>query len=265
MSAERSARPVALVTGSASGIGAACARRLATGGFNVTVNYASSAAAAAETADACRGGGAETLEVQGDVADPAACRDLVAATVDAWGRLDVLVNNAGVTKFVDSHDLGGLGADDFARIFAVNVAGAYEMTAAAQPHLKASPYASVVNITSHAGVSGIGSSHAYAASKGALNTLTLGLARALAPEIRVNAVCPGYVDTSWHAAKVEDPAELEDYMKRFAEIAPLKRLTTADDVAEAVSFFATGARAITGVVLVIDGGTHLTVGSPQNT
>ena len=98
-----------------------------------------------------------------------------------------------------------------------------------------------------------------------MNTLTLGLARALAPEIRVNAVCPGYVDTPWHSGKVEDPDELETYKQRFADIAPLKRLTTADDVADAVNFFAWGAKAITGTVLVVDGGTHLTVGSPQNT
>ena len=265
MSAVRSARPVALVTGSASGIGAACAKRLGAGGFNVTVNYASSADAAQETAFDCRAGGAETLVLQADVADPIACRALVAHTVDKWGRLDVLVNNAGITKFVDIHDLGGLDADDFARIFSVNVTAAYEMSTAAVPHLKASSYASIVNITSHAGVSGIGSSHAYAASKGALNTLTLGLARALAPEIRVNAVCPGYVDTPWHSGKVEDPGELEAYKQRFADLAPLKRLTTSDDVAEAANFFATGAKAITGVILVVDGGTHLTVGSPQNT
>lgn len=265
MSAARSARPVALVTGSASGIGAACAKRLGMGGFNVTVNYASSAKAAEETAFDCRGGGAETLVLKADVADPIACRALVAHTVDKWGRLDVLVNNAGITKFVDIHDLDGLEPDDFARIFAVNVTAAYEMATATAPHLKQSPYASIVNITSHAGVSGIGSSHAYAASKGALNTLTLGLARALAPEIRVNAVCPGYVDTPWHSGKVEDPQELESYKQRFADIAPLKRLTTADDVADAVNFFAWGAKAITGTVLVVDGGTHLTVGSPQNT
>ncbi len=257
-------RPVAIVTGASSGIGAACARHLAADGFNVAITYASSAGLADETAAVCREAGAEAITLQGDVAEDGVPSSLVKTTVGQWGRLDVLVNNAGVTKFVDARDLGGLEPADFERIFAVNVTAAFEMAKAAAPHLKASSYASIVCVTSHSGVSGLGSSLAYSASKGAANTLALGLARALAPEIRVNVVCPGYVDTPWHTKRPGDPDWLADNQQKFADIAPLKRLTTADDVAEAVSFFATGARAITGAILIIDGGTHLTIATPQN-
>ena len=135
------------------------------------------------------------------------------------------------------------------------------MTRAAGPYLKRSPSAAVVNMSSHSGFSGIGSSSAYAASKGALNTLTLSLARALAPEVRVNAVCPGFVDTDWMSGRLSG-AELAGFKSRVAEVSPLKRLVCADDVAEAVGWFALGARTITGQFLVIDAGTHLTVGNP---
>ncbi len=259
-----SSRPTAVVSGSATGIGAACARHLAAAGLNVAVNYTKSAAEAEATAEACRALGVEALVVQGDVAEDADCRDLVAAALEAWGGLDVLVNNAGTTRFADAGDLESLAKDDFDRIFAVNVIGAYQLTRAAAPHLKAAGGGgggAVVNLSSHSGFSGIGSSIAYAASKGALNTLTLSLARALAPEVRVNAVCPGFVDTRWMAGKLTQ-AEMADFRVRAAEIAPLKLLVTPDQVAVAVCWFALGGRAVTGQLLVIDGGTHLTVAKP---
>jgi 3-oxoacyl-[acyl-carrier protein] reductase len=259
-----SSRPTAVVSGSATGIGAACARHLAAAGLNVAVNYTKSAAEAEATAEACRALGVEALVVQGDVAEDADCRDLVAAALEAWGGLDVLVNNAGTTRFADAGDLESLAKDDFDRIFAVNVIGAYQLTRAAAPHLKAAGGGgggAVVNLSSHSGFSGIGSSIAYAASKGALNTLTLSLARALAPEVRVNAVCPGFVDTRWMAGKLNQ-AEMAEFRARAAEIAPLKLLVTPDQVAEAVCWFALGGRAVTGQLLVIDGGTHLTVAKP---
>jgi 3-oxoacyl-[acyl-carrier protein] reductase len=234
---------------------------LAAAGLNVVVNYTKSAAEAEATAEACRALGVEALAVQGDVAVDADCRALVAAALEAWGGLDVLVNNAGTTRFAEANDLESLTKDDFDEIFAVNVTGAYQLTRAAAPHLKAADSGSVVNVSSHSGFSGIGSSMAYAASKGALNTLTLSLARALAPEVRVNAVCPGFVDTRWMAGQL-DETEMADFRARAAEIAPLKLLVTPDQVAEAVCWFALGGRAITGQLLVIDGGTHLTVGKP---
>ena len=259
--AEDTERPVAIVSGSASGIGAACARRFAAEGFNLVVNYTRSAEAAETTARACRDAGAEAVVVQGDVADDAACIAMVAAAERTWGRLDVLVNNAGVTRFGNPADLATLDADDFARVFAVNVTGAYQLSRAAAPLLSARASGTIVNISSHSGFSGIGSSIAYAASKGALNTLTLSLARALAPDVRVNAVCPGFVDTQWLAGRFDDDA-LAALKRRTAEIAPLRRLVSPDEVAEAVSWFALGGRSITGQLLVIDGGTHLTVADP---
>jgi len=261
---DNSSRPTAVVSGSATGIGAACARHLAAAGLNVAINYTKSAAEAEATAEACRALGVEALVVQGDVGEDADCRALAAAALEAWGGLDVLVNNAGITRFADSDDLDSLTKDDFDRIFAVNVTGAYQLTRAAAPHLKAAGGGgggAVVNVSSHSGFSGIGSSMAYAASKGALNTLTLSLARALAPEVRVNAVCPGFVDTRWMAGRL-DQAEMAAFKARAAEIAPLKLLVTPDQVAEAVCWFALGGRAVTGQLLVIDGGTHLTVAMP---
>jgi 3-oxoacyl-[acyl-carrier protein] reductase len=254
-------RPVAIVSGSATGIGAACARRLASHGFNVVINYTRSAEQAGETAAQCREAGAEVVVVRGDVSDDGACRKLVDEAVGRWGAIDVLVNNAGTTRFADPGDLATLGKDDFDRIFSVNVTGAYQLTRAASGRLKRSRYASIVNVSSHSGISGMGSSMAYAASKGALNTLTLSLASALAPEIRVNAVCPGYVDTRWMSGKLNDE-DMKTFKTRAAEVAPLKHLVSPDDVAEAVCWFALGGRAITGQLLVIDAGTHLTVGSP---
>ncbi len=258
---ETEAKPTAIVSGSARGIGAACALALAERGFRVVVNYSRSAEEAAEVAARCRQLGCDAMAVPGDVADDRSCRDVVQATLDRWRRLDLLINNAGVTKFAEARDLEALSAADFQRILSVNVVGAYQLARAAAPYLKESKLASVVNISSHSGFSGIGSSTAYAASKGALNTLTRSLALALAPEIRVNAVCPGFVDTTWMSAKLDDE-ELSAFKKKVASLAPLQRIVSAEDVAEAACWFACDAKAITGQLLVIDGGTHLTVGNP---
>ena len=251
----------AIVSGGATGIGSACAEKLAKNGFNVTVNYNRSVAEAAAVVERCRDAGVKSIAVQGDISDDDACRRIIEDTVREWGGVDVLVNNAGVTRFTDARDLDALNRDDFDRVMAVNVAGPYQLTRAAAPYLKHSELASVVNVSSHSGFSGIGSSIAYAASKGALNTLTLSLARALAPDIRVNAVCPGFVDTNWMSTTL-DPIELMEFKKKIAAVAPLRRIVSADDVAEAVCWFAVGGKSITGQFLVIDGGTHLTVGNP---
>jgi 3-oxoacyl-[acyl-carrier protein] reductase len=191
----------AIITGSASGLGAASAAILAKDGARIVVNYSSSQKEAEETADLCRKAGAEVVVVQGDVSRDEDCKKIVAAAAP-WGRLDVLINNAGITKHVAHGNLDGLSAEDFQRLFAVNTVGPFQMIRAARSLLEAGANASgrassVVNVSSVAGISGIGSSIAYAASKGALNTITYSLARALAPLIRVNTVCPGYMDTPW--------------------------------------------------------------------
>lgn len=252
-----------IVTGSASGLGAATAAILAKGGARIVINYASSKKEAEETADLCRKAGGEIVVVQGDVARDEDCRKIVAAAA-SWGRVDALINNAGTTKHVPHGDLDGLSAEDFQRIYAVNTIGPYQMVRAARSLLEASAKASgrasaVVNTSSVAGISGGGSSIAYAASKGALNTMTLSLARALAPLIRVNTVCPGYIDTPWftkgrgaaEAAKVRDSV--------VAKVA-LKRASTADDIAQLVCFLATPPSGnMTGEVVRMDAGMHLTL------
>ena len=252
----------AIVTGSASGLGAATAAILA--GREVkklVVNYSNSKKEAEETADLCRKAGAEVLVVQGDVSRDEDCKKIVAAA-NGWGRLDILVNNAGTTKHVPHHDLDGLSADDFQRIYAVNTIGPFQMIRAARGLLEAAAKASnrassVVNISSVAGIGGGGSSVAYAASKGALNTMTQSLARALAPLIRVNTVCPGYIDTPWFTKGrgVEGAKKVRDMV---VATVPLKSASTADDIAQLVCFLALPASGqMTGEFVRMDAGMHL--------
>ncbi len=252
----------AIVTGSASGLGRATAEILAKGGARIVVNYSSSKDEAEATADLCRkAGAAEVVVVQGDVARDEDCRRIVAAA-HAWGGLDALVNNAGTTKHVAHGKLDELSAEDFQRMFAVNTIGPYQMIRAARPLLEAAANASgtpaaVVNVSSLAGISGGGSSVAYAASKGALNTMTLSLARALAPLIRVNSVCPGYIDTPWFT-KGRGEAGAKQVRDNIVAKVALKVASTADDIAQLVCFLATRAsRNMTGEIVRMDAGAHL--------
>jgi NAD(P)-dependent dehydrogenase (short-subunit alcohol dehydrogenase family) len=251
----------AIVTGSASGLGAATAAILANRGARLVINYSSSKKEAEQTADICRSAGSEVVVVQGDVSRDEDCRKIVAAAAP-WGRLGALINNAGTTKHVPHDNLDGLSAEDFQRLFGVNTIGPFQMVRAARPLLEASAKelghaSAVVNVSSVAGISGIGSSVAYAASKGALNTITISLARALAPLIRVNAVCPGYIDTPWFTKGrgVEGAAKVRDAV--VAKV-PLKRASSAEDVAGVVCFLATVQSSnMTGEVVRIDAGLHL--------
>jgi NAD(P)-dependent dehydrogenase (short-subunit alcohol dehydrogenase family) len=234
---------------------------LSRGGARIVINYSSSQKEAEQTADLCRSAGGEVVVVQGDVSRDEDCRKIVAAAA-AWGRLDMLVNNAGTTKHVAHDKMDGLSSEDFQRLFAVNTIGPFQMVRAARSLLEAGAKASgrassVVNVSSVAGISGIGSSVAYAASKGALNTITLSLARALAPLIRVNAVCPGYIDTPWFTKGrgVEGAAKVRDAV--VAKV-PLKRASTAEDVASVVCFLALPQSGnMTGEIVRIDAGAHL--------
>jgi len=253
--------PVAIITGGGTGIGAACATALAARGCRIIVNYQRSQEGANETIARCQDLGVEAVSVQGSIAKDEDCRRILDETWDAFGRVDLLVNNAGVTRFADQNDLNALDAADFEYIMSVNVNGSYQMTRAAVPFLKKSDRAAVVNVSSHSGISGIGSSMAYAASKGALNTMTLSLARNLAPLIRVNAVCPGFVDTRWLSGKLSDEA-LTEFREKVSAAAPLQTFVTPADVADAVCWLGLQARSVTGQLLVIDGGTHLTTANP---
>ncbi|HVJ54929.1 MAG TPA: SDR family oxidoreductase [Aliidongia sp.] len=254
-----SAKKVAIVTGSATGIGAAVALRLAGKGVNVVINYSRSVGEAEATAEACRALGVEALLCRADVAADADCRAMAEAAIGRWGRIDYLVNNAGTTVFADHADLDAVQAEDFRRIYDVNVIGAYQMVRAVAAQMKRQGQGSVVNISSIAGLAGIGSSIAYAASKGALNTLTLSLARALAPEIRVNAVCPGLVKTRWLKQGLGD----EKYERSVAandSRTPLKSSSGPEEIAEPVVWLLEGAAHVTGELISVDAGMHLGFG-----
>ena len=242
MSQER----VALVTGAATGIGRAVAWRLAERGFAVTVNYSKSKTEAEETADGVRSRGAKALVYAADVADDTAVRAMVERTTEEFDGLDVLINNAGMTHFIPHTDLEGLTDQVWDEILNVNLKGTFFACRAAMPHLKARK-GTIVNVASVAGLAGSGSSIAYAASKGAVITLTKSLARAFAPEVRVNAVAPGPVQTRWLA-------DHQDMVEQAMKLTPLKRPATAEDVADTILFLADTATLITGQVLVIDGG-----------
>jgi 3-oxoacyl-[acyl-carrier protein] reductase len=242
---------VAIVTGSASGIGAATALELSKRGWSVAINYSKSSDSARKVQSKCK----DAILVQADVGEDAECRKLVQAALDKWGRVDALVNNAGTTKFVKHPDLDGLSADDFLRIYRLNVVGPFQMVRACAPALK-SARGAVVNVSSVASLLGTGSSMAYAASKAALNSLTYSLARVLGPEVRVNAVCPGYVDTPWqHNALGDDGAAKA--AERYSGLVPLKDYARPEDVADAIVWLIEGARQVTGETVFIDGGMHI--------
>jgi NAD(P)-dependent dehydrogenase (short-subunit alcohol dehydrogenase family) len=250
-------RRAVLVTGAASGIGAATARRFVREGWHVAVNHldagqhdAAQAIAAAATAP-----GQRAIAVEGDVTRDADCVRLVATAVERLGRLDALVNAAGISVMVPHARLHDVQADDFQRIYAVNTIGTFQMMRAAAPPLKASGAGSIVNISSRAALMGSGSSIPYAASKAAVNALTMALARVLAPEVRVNAVCPALVEQGF----VERLAP-QSFAQRSAHqiaVSPLKRLGHPDEVAEAIWWLTTGASMMTGAIVELDFGMHL--------
>ena len=236
-----------IVTGSSSGIGAAVARRLAGLGAGVVVNSASSAEAgqrvAAELADA--------LYVQGDIGDPATAAALVGAAQDRWGRLDGLVNNAGVTVDVPLHDIDAVKPEHWDKVLRTNVIGTFLVSQAALPLLRRADDGWIVNITSLAGVRQAGSSLPYAVSKAALNHMTTIMAKHAGDGVRVNAVAPGLVATPWTESWDERKAGVE-------LVAPLHRVATPEDIAEACLALI-ASRYATGQTLVVDGGLGLVI------
>ena len=249
-------RGVAIVTGSSRGVGAATAKLLAKEGFNVVVNFSKSEEEAKKIAAACEALGAETLLCQANVAQDADCRRMVEETVKKWGRVDALVNNAGTTKFCAADNLEGLSKEDFLDIYGVNLVGPYQMIRAVAPHMKTQGKGVVVNVASIAGVMAIGSSVAYIASKAALIAVTKALARALGPEIRINAVCPGFIQGEW--LKDGMGQELYEAVKNHLETTlPLRATCTPEKVAQAIFLFMGKADLVTGETLLFDGGQHL--------
>lgn len=235
---------VALVTGSSSGIGAAAARALAAEGVKVVVNSTRSVGPGRALAQEIDG-----HYVQADVADAGEAAALVEQAVAHYGHLDILVNNAGTTALIPHSDIDAATVDVWKRIFDVNVFGTWQVTAAAVPHLRAAGDASVVNVSSIAGHAATGSSIPYASSKAALSHMTVLLANVLGPEVRVNAVAPGLVDTPW-------TADWEVVRAVVSANAPLRRTGTPEDIAEVIVSLA-DARYMTGEVVLVDGGLHL--------
>ncbi|WP_201299171.1 SDR family NAD(P)-dependent oxidoreductase [Novosphingobium sp. 9U] len=252
------AETVVVVTGASSGLGQAIAQGAAEQGARcVVINYATSREGAEETAAMVRAHGAEAVLVRGDVSDDEDCRAIAAAAAP-WGRIDALFNNAGRTKTAKYEDLGALSGDDFVDIYKVNVVGPYQMVRASQSLLEASERAAVVMVSSIAGVTGGGSSIAYSASKGALNNLALSLARALAPRIRVNALCPGFIDTPWFDKLGSARGRIRD---SIAERTLLQVAAQPNEIAGSALFLnSPAARHVTGETLLADAGLHLTGG-----
>jgi 3-oxoacyl-[acyl-carrier protein] reductase len=251
------ARRVVLITGAASGIGAATARRFLREGWQVVLNHldASQLDAALQIAALATAPGQRAIAVAADVSLDADCVRLVQSAIDTFGRLDALVNAAGISKMVSHADLHGLSAEDFQRIYAVNTIAPFQMIRAASPHLKAAGQASVVNISSRAGIAGSGSSIAYAASKGALNTMTLALARVLAPEVRVNAVCPVLVEQGFVERLA--PESFAQRREHQIKVMPLHRIGHPDEVAETIHWLTGSASMMTGAIVELDFGLHL--------
>ena len=247
---------VFIITGSATGLGAAVARRLSSKGGKVVINYTKSEAEAKATVDACRSLGGDVLLCRADVSDDADCRRMASETMERFGRIDGLVNNAAQSKIAAHADLEALSAEDFNRIFGVNVIGPYQMVRAVAPHMKRQGKGAIVNISSGSAFSGSGSSIAYAASKGALNTMTLSLARALAPEIRVNAVCPGVMQTRWWREGLGED-RYQSFIDNYAENSPLKAAGDPEIVADPVVWLLEGAEHVTGETIMVDSGSHL--------
>jgi 3-oxoacyl-[acyl-carrier protein] reductase len=242
----------AIVTGGGTGVGRSTALELARRGCAVLVNYSKSRDDAERTAAEIEAAGVQAIAVQADVADDAACRRMVAAAVKAFGRVDVLVNNAATTRFVLAADLDKVTDEDWQRIYAVNVIGPFHCARAVKEPMLASGGGQIINVSSVAAFAGRGSSIPYAASKAALNNLTIALARTLAPKIRVNAVAPGFITGRWLRQGLGEGYEA---MKQSSEkVSPLEKVSDPEDIAAAILSLVTGSPMITGQVLICDGG-----------
>jgi 3-oxoacyl-[acyl-carrier protein] reductase len=242
----------AIVTGAGTGVGRQTAIKLAEHGCSVLANYSRSREGAEDTAAECEKLGVKALAVRADVAEDEDCRAMVAEAEKAFGRLDVLVNNAGYTKFVNHNDLEGLEPSDWQRILGVNLMGPFLCARAARPLLEADDGGEIVMTSSVAGLVGMGSSIAYCASKAGLNNLTVTLARVLAPKIRVNAIAPGFIDGEWLREGFGDA--YENIRASMIERTPLKRVATPETVADGILSILTGPDLLTGHVVPHEGG-----------
>ena len=253
---EVSSNKVAIITGGSRGVGAATAKLLASKGWNITITCTSSMEDAQNVVKECEKLGVEAIAITADVSEDNSCVQTAQETIEKWGRIDALVNNAGTTKFVFNHaDLDGLDAEDFLHIYKVNVVGPFQMVRACKEMLLNSDNPSVVNISSIAGIKGLGSSLAYASSKGALNTMTKSMARNLGP-IRVNAICPGFIQGDWLRNGMGDDL-YNAALENLTNNTPLKLTVTPEQVAEGIYSFIGINKVVTGETMLMDGGHHL--------
>jgi 3-oxoacyl-[acyl-carrier protein] reductase len=241
----------AIVTGGGTGVGRATALELARGGCSVLINYSKSKDDAEQTAADVRALGVKGIAIQADVSDDAACRRMAETAQKEFGRLDILVNNAGTTEFIPHHELDRMTADAWNRILGVNLIGPFQCARAVKPAMDATGGGVIVMTSSIAGTNGVGSSIAYCASKAALNNLTLTLARALAPNIRVNAVAPGFIRGRWLKDGYGEQYEMLEQLASARAV--MKKVCDPEDVATAILGFI-AADLVTGQVLIVDGG-----------
>lgn len=247
----------AIVTGSGTGVGKATALKLAAKGCAVLINYSKNKTAAEAVCEQVKALGVASVAVKADVAQDAECRAMVQQALDAFGRLDVLVNNAGTTRFINHNDLDAVLQDDWDRVFGVNLRGAFQCARAARQALSAHGQGAIVNVSSIAGLRAIGSSIPYCASKAALNNLTLALARVLAPQIRVNAVAPAFIAGDWLRDGL-GPA-YEGAKKYWESRSVLGKVCEPEDVADVVMGLIEGAELVTGQIIPIEGGQMLAI------
>lgn len=245
-------KPTALVTGASTGIGRSAAIALARNGYDVVINFSRSEDAAKITARGAETAGARTLLFRCDVSDDACVRAMIAATEKEFGRLDVLINNAGTTVDIEPKNLEGMNVEDWNRVFNVNVLGLFLVTRAAVPLLKKSSNGCIVNSCSIAGLRPSAQPLPYAASKAAVANLTKTLANALGPQIRVNAVAPGWIEGEWMKRTLAE--NYQGLMARRAKYTPLKRCCTEDDVADSMLSLILHNRFVTGEIIIVDGG-----------
>jgi 3-oxoacyl-[acyl-carrier protein] reductase len=242
---------VAIITGGATGVGAAVARMLSARNYHVLINYSRSADAAAGVVDDCRALGADAIAVKGDVASDDDCKELARQAIARWGRIDALVSSAGATQFIPMADLDAVTTADFERVYAVNTIGPFQMARAVRKHML--PGSAIVNVSSIAGVIGSGSSFPYVLSKAALNMLTVALARTLAPAIRVNAVLPGMIEGRWMRDGLGEEA-YERVKEQFSAVAALGKISQPEQIASAVCWLLEPDSVVTGQLIPVDAG-----------
>lgn len=258
----------AVITGSSAGVGRAAAIGFAEKECSVAINYNRGRDEAEEVASECRSKGVHAIVVQADVSLDADCRRLIQSAAEAFGRLDILVNNAATTKFVPFSDLEALTEDVWLDILRTNLLGNFFCSRAAIPHMKKAGEGAIVNVGSIAGFLGHGSSIAYSASKAAIINVTKCLARTFGPEIRVNGIAPGAIDTRWLRRGLGEKA-FEGMRASLRDTTPLERIALPEDVAKAIIWLVEGATMMTGETIRFDGGQHLggkaAFASPGNT